>query len=125
MPAKHVVVGQTVDPQKQQRAKELRRTMTPAEAALWQQLRGNRLNGLHFRRQQVIDGLIVDFYCHAAGVVVEVDGTVHLQQVEQDADRDAILSARGLRVIRVTNEEVLNNLPVVLHRIAEACEGRT
>ncbi|HCF30201.1 MAG TPA: restriction endonuclease, partial [Cyanobacteria bacterium UBA11049] len=80
------------------------------EKILWHHLRTNKLNGLHFRRQQVIDGFIVDFYCHAAGVVIEVDGAVHLQQVEYDARRDQILSLRGLRILRITNEEVKHNL---------------
>ena len=122
MPAQNIVIGQHVDPVKVERAKELRRNMTEAEAILWQQLRGNRLNGLHFRRQQVIDGFIVDFYCHAAGLVVEVDGGIHAGQADCDVERDCVLAERGLRVLRVTNEDVRNDLSGVLGRILEACE---
>ncbi|MCD6334861.1 MAG: DUF559 domain-containing protein, partial [Candidatus Latescibacteria bacterium] len=72
-----------------------------------------------FRRQQIIDGFIVDFYCHPAGLVVEVDGEIHKQQAAYDAERDRILSARGLRIVRIGNEEVNRDISGVLTRIAE------
>ncbi|TAK31051.1 MAG: DUF559 domain-containing protein [Chloroflexota bacterium] len=125
MVAKNIVVGQRVDDAHRQRARELRREMTREEALLWQQLRGNRLGGLHFRRQQVIDGFIVDFYCHAAGLVVEIDGPIHQNQQEYDRERDAILAARGLRLLRIPNEEVASDLAGVVKRIEEAAGGRT
>ena len=121
MPVPNIVIGQKVETGKIARARELRRAMTAAEALLWQQLRGNRLNGLHFRRQQVIDGFIVDFYCHAAALIVEVDGGVHEAQTEYDAARDEILSLRGFRILRVSNEEVEQDRKGVLARIAAAC----
>jgi very-short-patch-repair endonuclease len=96
--------------------------MTPDEEILWQRLRANRLDGWHFRRQQVIDGFIVDFYCHKAGLVVELDGPIHEGQVEYDAERDNALESRGLRVLRIKNEEVNQDLELVLGRILEACE---
>jgi very-short-patch-repair endonuclease len=122
MPARNIVVGQKVAAVKLQRAKELRRAMTGAERTLWERLRGNRLHGFHFRRQQVIDGFIADFYCHAAGLVVEVDGGVHAQQAAYDSERDRVLSQRGLRVLRIGNEQVEKNLDGVLACIAGACE---
>jgi len=125
VPVRNIVIGQNVDRAKVQRAKELRRQMTGEERILWQQLRTNRLEGFHFRRQQVIDGFIVDFYCHAAGLVVEVDGGVHEGQAEYDEERDRLLSARGLRVLRVENREVRENLPDVLARIVAACREGT
>jgi len=121
----NIIIGQKVDPAKVQRAKELRRQMTPEERILWQHLRANRLDGFHFRRQQVIDGFIVDFYCHAAGLVVESDGEVHQQQSEYDAERDEILSARGLRLLRISNEEIRRDLSGVLTRIAAVCRETT
>lgn len=63
MPVKNIIPGQRATKEKLQRAKELRREMTPAEKILWEELRANKL-GVHFRRQQVIQGFIVDFYCH-------------------------------------------------------------
>jgi len=105
---------------KQGIAKTMRREMTPEESILWNRLRGNRCGGLHFRRQQVIDGFIADFYCHAVGLIVEVDGSIHEQQADYDLSRDRILSARGLRVIRFANDRIHEDLENVLAEI-EAC----
>jgi very-short-patch-repair endonuclease len=100
----------------------MRQNMTPAEGKLWQRLRAGRLEGFHFHRQQVIDGYITDFYCHAAGLVVEVDGDVHLEQQEYDRDRDEYLSVRGLRVLRFYNTDVNKDIDAVLAAILEACQ---
>ena len=121
MGAKNIIVGQKVDDVKVLRAKELRQELTDEEKLLWQYLRKNRLGGFHFRRQQVIQGFIVDFYCHKAGLVVEVDGGVHEDQIEYDQERDKILEGRDLRILRVKNEEIQNNLQEVLVRIEAAC----
>ena len=121
----NIVIGQKVTPVKVQRAKELRHQMTQEEKILWQHLRANQLNALHFRRQQIIDGLIADFYCHAARLVIEVDGEIHQQQAEYDAERDCILLARGLRLLRIQNEEVRQNLDGVLLCISKACREET
>lgn len=117
MPTKNIVIGQKITAEKAQRAKELRREMTPAERQLWQQLRANRLDNWHFRRQQIIAGFIVDFYCHQAGLVVEVDGPIHDDQPEADAERDTILGAHGLTVLRFTNRQVMNDMSTVLREI--------
>ena len=87
MPVKNIIPGQKVTKEKQERARELRREMTPAEKILWQELRANKL-GVHFRRQQVIQGFIVDFYCHKSALVIEVDGDIHDLQQEEDARRE-------------------------------------
>ena len=92
--------------------------MTPAEKILWQELRANKL-GVHFRRQQVIAGFIVDFYCHKAGVVVEVDGDIHYLQQEEDARREKAVSEMGLKIVRFKNDEVLKDLSAVVGRIIE------
>jgi very-short-patch-repair endonuclease len=125
MPPKYIVRGQKVRPESVLRAKELRRNMTPAERILWERLRRNALKGCHFRRQQVIAGFIADFYCHSAGLVIEVDGPIHDARNEYDADRDRIIAARGIKIIRIKNEEVINNLDSVLKKIEEACERDT
>ena len=109
MPIKNIVTNQRVSKDKLQRAKELRRDMTPTEKMLWEELRANKL-GVHFRRQQVIQGFIVDFYCHKAGLVVEADGDIHDLQQEEDARREKALSALGLKVIRFRNAEVARDL---------------
>ena len=87
--------------------------MTPAEKILWEELHANKL-GIHFRRQQVIAGFIVDFYCHKAGMVLEVDGDIHDLQKEEDARREKALRELGLRVLRFRNDEVLKNLSGVM-----------
>ena len=119
MPVKNIVIGQKITTEKRQQAKELRQTMTPEEALLWHELRTNKLAGWHFRRQQVIDGYIVDFYCHAASLIVEVDGGIHETQKEQDAERDAHLLSRGFGILRVTNDEVNKDLQGILQKILE------
>ena len=121
MPVKNNVTNQKVTKEKLQRAKELRREMTPAEKILWEELRANKL-GVHFRRQQVIQGFIVDFYCHKAGLVIEVDGDVHDLQKEEDERREKVLNELGLRVVRFRNDEVARNLSAVVGRIRTQVE---
>ena len=105
MPLKNIVTEQKVTKEKLQRAKELRRDMTPAEKILWQELRANKL-GVHFRRQQVIQGFIVDFYCHKSTLVVEVDGDIHDLQHEEDARREKALRELGLRIVSARSSNI-------------------
>lgn len=119
MERKNIIVGQRITSEKYQRSKQLRKEMTPEEKILWEQLRRNNLNGLHFRRQQIIDGFIVDFYCHQAQLVIEVDGEIHEQQIESDQERDAILAARGLKILRIKNQEIRHNLQSALQKIID------
>ena len=118
MPIKNIIPGQRVSKQKLQRAKELRHEMTPAEKILWEQLRANKL-GVHFRRQQVIAGFIVDFYCHRAGLIVEVDGATHGTEAEviYDERRSAFLNEHGYRLLRFRNDDVYKALPDVCDAI--------
>ena len=118
MPVKNIIPGQRVTKEKLERAREFRRDMTPAEKILWQELRANKL-GVHFRRQQVIAGFIVDFYCHKAGLVIEVDGDIHDLQQEEDAKRETALREMGLRIARFRNDEILKSSSMVVGRIKE------
>ena len=118
-----VVKRQQVNPKKVTKARQLRQRMTSAESALWARVRANQLAGLHFRRQQVIDGFIVDFFCDSARVVVELDGPIHDATAEEDADRDRIIRARGLRIIRFPNERVLQSLENVLLELLQFCRA--
>ncbi|HUG15882.1 MAG TPA: DUF559 domain-containing protein [Thermomicrobiales bacterium] len=120
-----VVVGQRVPEGLAERARDLRRSMTRAESALWQELRASRLGGRKFRRQQIIDGFIVDSYCHAAALVVEVDGGIHAQQTESDSARDDTLASRVILTLRVSNDEILHNLDAVLNHILNALASHT
>lgn len=95
-------------------AREMRRHPTAAERALWEVLRDRRLLGMKFRRQHAIGRFIVDFYCADAQLVIEVDGMIHQQTQEADAERTAYLEARGLRVIRFRNTDVLHDITTVV-----------
>lgn len=106
-------------------ARRFRQEMTPSEALLWSRLRGNRLLGLHFRRQHVIRGFIVDFYCHDSKLAVEVDGTVHEFQKDSDQMRDAVLTASGLSVLHFSATMVENNLEQVIRTIEGKCRKRS
>lgn len=100
-----------------------RRNMTPAERALWKELRGHQLHGLGFRRQHPLGSFIVDFYCPQFKLVIELDGDVHANQAEYDAARTEHLAAYGYRVIRFRNEAVLSDLSTVLEQIAAAADA--
>ena len=99
---------------------DLRHDSTFPERLLWSRLRGGRLAGLKFRRQQPIAEYIVDFYCAAAAIVVEVDGLSHVGQADEDAQRSEHLKARGLRVLRYTNDHVIADVDAVAEDIARA-----
>jgi very-short-patch-repair endonuclease len=98
-------------------AREMRRKPTEAEKLLWKHLRSFQLNRLKFRRQHNIERFIVDFYCAKAKLVIEVDGPIHQYQAEEDLIRQQFLESKKKRVIRFTNEAVLNNVEEVIKQI--------
>ena len=101
------------------RAQWMRREPTDAEALLWQRLRRRHL-GVRFRRQVVIGRFIADFYCAVARLIIEVDGAVHEARHDIDAERDRLLQANGLRILRVRNEDVIDDLDAVIEIIRTA-----
>lgn len=103
-------------------AKALRKESTPAEIRLWSRLRRNQLNDTAFRRQHAIGPYITDFCALKARLVVEVDGSQHLEAAaaEYDARRTEYLNSRGYRVLRFWNSAVMNDLDAVLREIAAA-----
>ncbi len=107
-------------PEIERRARELRWQMTPAEAKLWQALKGKQLDGWRFRAQHPVGRFILDFYCPARKLVVEVDGDVHAEQAERDAERTAYLQGHGYQVLRFPNVEIEAHLPEVLEAIRQA-----
>jgi very-short-patch-repair endonuclease len=113
--SRKITSGQNVHPDKLAFAKRLRREMTPAESRLWTALRRNALDGFHFRRQQVIEGYIADFYCDVAKLVIEVDGGVHQEQWKYDESCDKAISELGIRVLRISNDAMLDVEAVVEH----------
>ena len=100
--------------------KALRGNLTPAEAALWSALKGRQLCNRKFIRQHSIENFIVDFYCPAEKLIVELDGQVHYNHEASlnDHERDKQLSELGFKVIRFENKLVFSNLSGVLSEIA-------
>ncbi len=100
-------------------ALRLRREETPAESAMWQALRDSQLDGPRFRRQHALGQFVLDFYCPALRLVVELDGNIHNtpEQAERDRARTEHLAAAGYTVVRFRNHEVLHDLPSVLARL--------
>ena len=103
-------------------AKNLRSNMTDFEQMLWYFFRAKRFLGLKFKRQVPIGNYIVDFLCIDKKVIVELDGSQHLKQVEYDKQRDKFLNDKGYKVIRITNNEI-SNIDGVLHYIKDIIEN--
>ena len=101
------------------RAKELRSRLTPSEAMLWERLRANKLNDLHFRRQHPVANYILDFYCHEHRLAIELDGKIHDQkdQKERDLGRENNLRALGIHILRFDNDFVIQETTEALRRI--------
>jgi very-short-patch-repair endonuclease len=121
---KGVSKGQSVSPLMLSIARKLRRYMTPEEQLFWNAVRGNRLAGLHFRRQQITGNYVVDFFCEAADLVVELDGAGHLFSVEEDKTRDQELGRRGIEVLRILNQDLRDDSDGVFRRIAKHARSR-
>jgi very-short-patch-repair endonuclease len=107
-------------------ARARRRNSTDVERILWSELRGHRLNGASFRRQVPIQNYIADFVCHAAKLVIELDGGQHFsdQSERADAPRSAVIEAQGFRVLRFSNLDVMTNRAGILETIASAIAER-
>ena len=105
------------------RARKLRIDITDAEKKLWAGLRDRQLCGAKFRRQHPIGHFITDFCCVERGLVVELDGGQHAEQVAADRARTDFLESRGYRVLRFWNNDVLTNHAGVIERIGEALES--
>jgi very-short-patch-repair endonuclease len=99
------------------RARRLRREQTEAENKLWARLRARQLGGAKFRRQHSIGPFIADFFCIERGLVIELDGGQHADQVKRDQRRTAFIELCGYRVLRFWDNEVLQNIEAVLEQI--------
>jgi len=106
--------AQNTTPTIKHKALELRHNMTDAEMKLWGQLRAHQMEDLHFRRQHAIGNYIVDFCAPRKKLIIEVDGSQHLEQQEYDGERTAFLELKGYKVIRFWNHEVMNDLDAVM-----------
>lgn len=121
-----VVHLQRINDRKLQQARILRKNMTIAEKKLWARLRRKQVLGIKFRRQQIIEGFIVDFFCNAAKLVIEIDGGIHETDEQQlkDEHRRNVFKLRGLKEIRFNNDEVLNSLNNVVCAIRDCVKIR-
>ena len=100
-------------------AREQRKSPTKSEKILWEALRGKKLDGIKFRRQQPIGVYIADFYSSTYRLVVEVDGGIHEFQQEADAERDEMMKMLGLNILRLSAELVEKDLAGALEKIRE------
>ena len=107
-----------------QKARALRQSMTDAERLLWARLRGKRFAGYKFRRQAVIGGYVADFCCKSQMLIVEADGGGHSEDADSPYQqrRTAELQARGYRIVRFWNNDILQNTDAVLERILRILE---
>ena len=102
------------------KARELRKELTRAEAVLWQHLRDRRLFNKKFRRQHVLRGFILDFYCPEEKLVIELDGSIHLTQKEYDKLRQACIEDIEIRFLRFNNNDILKKINKVLKTIEKS-----
>lgn len=106
-----------------QASRDLRNNMTDAEKLLWSRLRNKQILGLQFYRQKPILNYIVDFYCPAANLVIEYDGSQHFTEdrLETDRIRDEALAQLGLKVLRFDNGQVMGRIDDVVETIYQCC----
>jgi len=106
------------------RAREMRKTPTPADTVLWETLRDRKILDKKFRRQFALDCFILDFYCQELKLVIEVHGEVHSEpgQVAHDENRDDYLHSLGCTILRFPNEAVLRDLRTVILKIADTID---
>jgi len=114
------------DPRLTRFARDLRKNSTDAERRIWSYLRANRLGGHTFRRQHPVAGYIADFYCHAARLVIELDGGQHAtaEGVAYDECRTAAMAAVGVHVIRFSDHDALKSSDAVAQTILREVENR-
>ena len=108
-----------------ERARELRQDANLPERILWEQLRGRRFQGFKFRRQHPIGPYVVDFYCAAASVVLELDGETHRNKADYDTRRNQKLEECGLLVVRCPNVELYENLDGLMEKVWQVCCERS
>jgi len=101
-------------------ARQLRKEQTKAEKIVWELIRDRKFNNLKFRRQHVIEGFVLDFYCHELRIGIEIDGGIHNKRKDYDRIRQEIVESEGITIIRVTNREIAENKRVILERIKKS-----
>lgn len=102
--------------EKLEKARDMRKNPTATEKIMWEKVRRNRL-GVSIRRQAIILGYIVDFWCPSKRLVIEIDGEIHETQKEYDKRRDKIISSLDIKILRFTNKQILTDLYSVISEI--------
>jgi len=103
-------------------ARYLRKDATKTEKIMWELLRRRKFTGLKFRRQHVIEGFVLDFYCHELRLGIEIDGSIHAKRKDYDQIRQEIIESEGITIIRFTNKEILKNKKLVLEKLKRLIE---
>ncbi|MEK7377081.1 MAG: DUF559 domain-containing protein [Candidatus Margulisiibacteriota bacterium] len=101
-------------------ARELRKDQTLAEEQVWKLLRNRRYLEYKFRRQYVVEGFVIDFFCKELKLGIEVDGGIHLNRKEYDDIRQMIIESEGIRIIRISNTEIQNDPKILFMKIKQA-----
>ena len=104
-------------------SRKLRKEMTEAEKKLWQYLRAKQVFGIKFRRQQQINNYIVDFYCPSKRIIIELDGGQHANNIK-DKERDKFMEDKGIKVIRIWDNDIMNNIEGVMEHIMNIIKNR-
>jgi very-short-patch-repair endonuclease len=104
---------------KKEFARTLRQAQTEAEKKVWEILRNRKFNNYKFRRQHVIEGFILDFYCPALKLGIEVDGGIHTRRKDYDRLRQDIIESENIIIVRINNQELPKNRKLVLEKIKE------
>jgi very-short-patch-repair endonuclease len=112
------------NPKSYELARQLRKELTPAERRLWMVLRGNKLNGVNFRRQHAIGKYVIDFCSVKKKLAIELDGSQHLEQGEYDIQRTAYFESLGYKVMRFWNAQVINDMEGVIRSIEAALKSK-
>lgn len=104
-------------------ARYLRIEQTNAEKVVWELLRNRKFKGVKFRRQHVIEGFVVDFYCHELKLGIEIDGSIHLKRKDYDRIRQEIIESKNIKILRITNKDIKEKKRSILDRINKAMAG--
>jgi len=116
-----IIFLQKANDHKISQARKLRKTMTEAERILWLYLRNRKFCNLKFRRQQIMEGFIADFFCHEKKLLIEVDGGIHNTEPQKaiDARKESAALSRGLHIVRIENKEIMHSIKVCLKKLEE------
>ena len=98
-------------------ARQLRKEQTKAEKIVWELIRNRKFRGLKFRRQHVMEGFVLDFYCPEIKFGIEVDGGIHIKRKDYDDIRQEVIESEGITIIRITNKELLERKRSILDKL--------